>query len=146
MKVPQRFDKSGKDASMTTKITTFLMFDGRAEEAMNFYVSLFPDSRIVDIKRYGPGGPGTEGAIMRATVSLAGRDYLCIDSAVKHGFSFTPAISLFVTCTSDAEIATLAERLADGGQVMMPLDAYPFSRKFAWVADRFGVSWQLNLP
>lgn len=131
---------------MTAKITTFLMFEGRAEEAMNFYVSLFPDSKIVDITRYGADGPGAEGSVMRATATLSDQQFMFIDSAMKHPFTFTPAISLFVTCSSGTEIATLAEKLADGGEIMMPLDVYPFSRKFAWVADRFGVSWQLNLP
>lgn len=131
---------------MTARITTFLMFDGRAEEAMNFYVTLFPDSKIVGITRYGAEGPGAEGSVMHAVVNLAGQRLMFIDSAVKHPFTFTPAISLYVTCSSGTEIAILAEKLADGGEIMMPLDAYPFSRKFAWIADRFGVSWQLNLP
>ena len=83
---------------------------------------------------------------MPAIAHLAGQHLIFIDSAVKHPFPFTPAISLYVTCSSGTEIAILAEKLADGGEIMMPLDAYPFSRKFAWIADRFGVSWQLNLP
>lgn len=131
---------------MTARITTFLMFDGRAEEAMNFYITLFPDSKIVGITRYGAEGPGAEGSVMHAIVNLAGQHLMFIDSAVKHPFTFTPAISLYVTCSSGTEIAILAEKLADGGEIMMPLDAYPFSRKFAWIADQFGVSWQLNLP
>ena len=131
---------------MNQKITTFLMFEGKAEEAMNFYVSLFDGSKIIDISRYGPEGPGAEGSVLHATLELAGQRFMCIDSAMKHPFSFTPAMSLHVECSSGLEIATLVEKLADGGQIMMPLDTYPFSRKFAWIADRFGVSWQLNLP
>lgn len=131
---------------MTAKITPFLMFEGRAEEAMNFYISLFPESKIVNIVRYGAEGPGAEGSVMHAAVILAGQQLMFVDSSAKHAFTFTPAISLYVTCSSGTEIAILAEKLVDGGQIMMPLDAYPFSRKFAWVADRFGVSWQLNLP
>lgn len=131
---------------MTVKITTFLMFEGRAEEAIDFYVSLFPESKIVSITRYGPEGPGAEGSVVHAVVTLAGQQFMFIDSHVKHAFTFTPSISLFVTCSSGTEIAILAEKLADGGEILMPLDTYPFSRKFAWVADRFGVSWQLNLP
>ena len=61
-------------------------------------------------------------------------------------FTFTPAMSLFVECRSDAELATLFERLSEGGEVLMPLDQYPFSRRYGWVSDKFGVSWQLNLP
>jgi predicted 3-demethylubiquinone-9 3-methyltransferase (glyoxalase superfamily) len=68
-----------------------------------------------------------------------------IDSSVRHDFTFTPAISLYVTCHSEEEVDRLCERLAEGGQVLMPLNAYPFSEKFAWVSDRYGVSWQLTL-
>jgi predicted 3-demethylubiquinone-9 3-methyltransferase (glyoxalase superfamily) len=128
------------------KITTFLMFEGRAEEAMKFYVSLFENSRVEAIKRYGPGEAGAEGSVTLARFSLNGREFLCIDSPVKHAFTFTPAISLFVDCHSEPELDGLFGRLSEGGQVLMPLDRYPFSRKFGWIADRYGVSWQLNLP
>jgi len=128
---------------MSQKIRTFLMFDGRAEEAMSFYVSLFDGSRIVDIKRYGPEGPGKPGSVMKATVALAGQEFMCIDSAVKHAFGFTPSISLFVTCESETEIDRLAGKLGEGGMALMPLGKYPFATKFMWVSDRFGVSWQL---
>lgn len=126
-------------------IKTFLMFAGRAEEAMNFYVSLFPGATVDSIERYGPDGMGAEGSVMKANFTLNGQPFMCIDSPVKHDFSFNPAISLFVDCASEAEIDRLFAQLGDGGQVLMPLDAYPFSPKFAWVADRFGVTWQLNL-
>jgi predicted 3-demethylubiquinone-9 3-methyltransferase (glyoxalase superfamily) len=130
---------------MSTTVTTFLMFEGKAEEAMNFYMSLFKDARVIDIKRYGPGEGGAEGTVMKATFSLNGRDFICIDSPAKHAFTFTPSISLFVDCDGEAEVDTLFARLSEGGAVMMPLAAYPFSKKFGWVADKFGVSWQLNL-
>jgi len=71
---------------------------------------------------------------------------MAIDSYVQHQFTFTPSMSLYVTCDTHQEIDTLYQTLSEGGQVMMPLDAYGFSPKFAWIADRFGVSWQLNLP
>jgi predicted 3-demethylubiquinone-9 3-methyltransferase (glyoxalase superfamily) len=71
---------------------------------------------------------------------------MCIDSPVKHNFTFTPAMSLFVDCADEAELDTLFAKLSEGGQVLMPLDNYGFSRKFGWLADKFGVSWQLNLP
>lgn len=127
------------------QVTTFLMFEGRAEEAMTFYVSLFDDSGIESIVRYGPEGPGREGTVLHATFSLGGQRFMCIDSAVQHAFTFTPAISLYVTCASEEEIDRRFGRLAEGGQVLMPLAEYPFSRRFAWVQDRFGVSWQLTL-
>jgi predicted 3-demethylubiquinone-9 3-methyltransferase (glyoxalase superfamily) len=127
------------------KIITFLMFEGQAEEAMNFYISLFKDSAILNITRYGPNESGAEGSVVHATFTLNGQEFMCIDSSVKHQFTFTPAISLYVTCESEAEIDRLYKELSDGGEVLMPLDAYPFSQKFGWVADRFGVTWQLTL-
>src|SRR5882672_554494 len=86
-----------KTADLT--IRPFLMFEGKAEEAMNFYVSLFPGAKILDIKRYGPNQPGPEGSVMKASFSIAGQTVLCTDSFVKHGFTFTPAFSFFVDCT-----------------------------------------------
>lgn len=130
---------------METSVAPFLMFEGKAEEAMNFYVSVIPDSRILDIQRYGVEGPGAEGSVMRASFSLAGLTVMCIDSPVSHGFTFTPASSLFVTCSSKAEIDRIAGALGEGGQALMPLDDYGFSRRFTWLNDRYGVSWQLNL-
>jgi len=127
------------------KITTFLMFTGNAEEAMDFYMSLFAGSQILEITRYGPGEAGAEGSVMHATFLLNGQEFMCIDSNVEHAFTFTPAISLYVNCKTEAEIDRLFERLTQAGQVLMPLEQYPFSQKFAWVSDRFGVSWQLNL-
>jgi predicted 3-demethylubiquinone-9 3-methyltransferase (glyoxalase superfamily) len=128
------------------QITTFLMFFGQAEEAMKLYTSLFPNSAILHISRYAAGEEGPEGTVRHAAFSLNGQQFMCIDSSAQdHGFTFTPAISLYVTCASEPEIDRLFAELSRGGAVMMPLDAYPFSPKFAWVADRFGVSWQLTL-
>ena len=127
------------------KITTFLMFGGQAEAAMNFYTSLFADSAILSLTRYGPGEAGAEGSVMLATFALNGQEFMCIDSNVEHGFTFTPAMSLYVICTSEAEIDQLFEKLSQDGQILMPLGPYPFSEKFGWVADQYGVSWQLNL-
>jgi len=128
-----------------TLIHPFLMFRGRAEEAMNFYVSLFADGKVLEVERYGAGGPGNEGSVRLAKFSVAGLTVMCIDSPIEHGFSFTPAISLFVTCSSKEEIERLNAALSDAGSVLMPLNSYGFSSRFAWVSDRFGVSWQLNL-
>ncbi|MDQ0233342.1 VOC family protein [Metabacillus malikii] len=129
------------------KITPFLMFqDGNAEEAMNFYTSLFEDSEITSIVRYGANEAGPEGTVLQATFTLKGQEYMCIDSYVKHKFDFTPSFSSFVTCDSEQELNNLYHTLVEGGQELMPLDNYGFSKKFGWVNDRFGVSWQLNLP
>ncbi len=128
------------------KVIPFLMFqDGKAEEAMNFYTSLIEDSEITNIVRYGANESGAEGTIMQATFTLKGQEFMCIDSNVKHGFSFTPSFSIYVTCNTEDEIQNLYQRLNEGGQALMPLDNYGFSKKFGWVNDRFGVSWQLNL-
>ena len=128
------------------KITTFLMFEGNAEDAMTFYLSLFDDAEVVNITRYGGDGPGKEGSVQHATFSLAGQQFMCIDSPAHHDFTFTPAVSLFVQCDDEAEIGRLHAALTEQGTELMPLGSYGFSAKFAWVNDRFGVSWQLNLP
>ncbi|MEV7414965.1 VOC family protein [Streptomyces sp. NPDC089919] len=128
------------------QITPFLMFEGRAEEAMTFYLTLFDDAEVLDITRYGAGEEGTEGTVRLATFALAGQQIMCIDSPVSHAFGFTPALSLFVQCADDAELTRRYEALAEGGQALMPLGEYGFSTRFGWVNDRFGVSWQLNLP
>lgn len=127
------------------EITTFLMFEGHAEEAMRFYVELFPGSELKSIVRYGAAGPGPEGTVQLARFTVAGQQLMCIDSPVKHAFAFTPATSLYVACDTTAEVDRLFGRLSEGGQVLMPLDSYPFSERYAWVNDRFGVSWQIAL-
>src|SRR5262245_15905355 len=132
-------------SAMPASVTPFLMFEGRAEEAMSFYVSLFAGSRIIRIERYGPGEPGREGTVKRASFRVGGQELMCIDSPVSHGFGFTPSLSIFVECESEAEIDEVVSRLSEDGGVLMPLADYGFSKKFAWVNDRFGVSWQLNL-
>jgi predicted 3-demethylubiquinone-9 3-methyltransferase (glyoxalase superfamily) len=131
---------------MKPQVRPFLMFDGTAEEAMNFYISLFDDAKIISIERYGAGAMGKEGSVMKAAFALGGQEFLCIDTPVKHDFTFTPSISLFVDFDSEPRLDEVFAKLSDGGQIFMPLAEYPFARKFAWVADKFGVSWQLNLP
>jgi predicted 3-demethylubiquinone-9 3-methyltransferase (glyoxalase superfamily) len=129
---------------MAKSITPFLMFEGDAEAAMDFYLSLFPGSSIQAITRYDAEGPGKPGTVVTATFLLNGQAIMCIDSPVKHAFTFTPASSLFVECDSAAEVDRLFAALSDGGKVLMGLDRYPFASRFAWVNDRFGVSWQLR--
>ncbi|MDQ1662106.1 MAG: hypothetical protein QOJ68_2086 [Blastococcus sp.] len=130
---------------MATQIAPFLMFTGNAEEAITLYTSLFDDGRIVDLTRYGPEGPGAAGTVMRARFSLAGQEFLCTDSPPVHEFSFTPSFSIWIETESEDELERLFAALADGGTQLMPLDNYGFSRRFGWLNDRFGVSWQLNL-
>lgn len=122
------------------KVTAFLMFTGQAEEAMNYYTAVFTDSAIDNVTY------NEDGSVMLAQFRLADQVLLCIDSTIKHNFTFTPAISLYVTCGSEAEIDRAFSQLIEGGEELMPLGDYPFSRKFGWLIDCFGVSWQLNLP
>jgi predicted 3-demethylubiquinone-9 3-methyltransferase (glyoxalase superfamily) len=127
------------------KIRTMLMFTGQAEEAMSFYVGLFPDSGIDFLQHYGGDYPGPEGQVVHASFHLAGRGFLAMDSAIEQTAPFNPRISLYVTCADEAEVDRLFAALSEGGEVLMALDRYPFAAKYAWVADRFGVSWQLWL-
>lgn len=127
------------------KFTTFLMFDGKAEAAMKLYTSLFKQSAILNITRYGANEAGAEGTVQHATFTLNGQEFMCIDSNAQHAFTFTPSISLYVRCETEEEIERVFATLSQDGQIFMPLDRYPFSEKFGWVSDRFGVSWQLSL-
>ena len=129
---------------MAQAVSPFLMFEGKAEEAMTFYVLLF-SGEIVSLTRYGPGEPGPEGTIKRADFTLAGQHVICIDSHVNHGFTFTPAMSLFVECANETELDQVFVELSANGAVLMPPGNYGFSARFAWLIDRFGVSWQLNV-
>jgi predicted 3-demethylubiquinone-9 3-methyltransferase (glyoxalase superfamily) len=121
------------------------MFSGKAEEAMTFYMSLFEQSSIVSITRYGADEGGIEGTVLHSIFSLNGQEFMCIDSAPTHAFAFTPAMSLYVQCNTVEEIDRLFNELFRGGKMLMPLATYPFSKKFGWVSDKYGVSWQLNL-
>lgn len=131
---------------MTDQLSTFLMFqDGRAEEAMRLYVSLFDGASIDHVEHWGADGPGQAGKVKLARFTLAGHRLRCSDSPPVHAFGFTPSVSLFVECKDDTELERLFAELSRGGKVMMPLDDYGFSRRFGWCDDRYGVSWQLNL-
>jgi predicted 3-demethylubiquinone-9 3-methyltransferase (glyoxalase superfamily) len=125
------------------KITPFLWFDGKAEEAMNFYTSIFKNSKIGRINHYGEAGPGPKGTVMSVTFQLEGQDFYALNGGPE--FSFTPAVSFFVNCETQEEIDGLWKNLSEGGTVLMELNKYLFSEKFGWVLDQFGVSWQLNL-
>jgi len=128
-------------------VSTHLMFqEGNAQDAMALYASVFPGFRIDDIDKYASGEHGAAGTVKRADVDLYGHRLIVIDSPVKHAFTFTPSVSLFVDFAAAEELGTAFAKLAEGGKVFIPLDNYGFSRRFGWCSDRFGVSWQLNLP
>lgn len=127
------------------QVTTFLMFTGHAEEAMNLYTSLFPNSEIRLVARYGENDGGPAGTVQHAQFTLNGQLFMCMDSPIQHGFSFTPSTSLFATCDTASEVDALFAKLSEGGEVLMPLDSYPFSERYAWINDKYGVSWQLIL-
>jgi len=128
------------------KIITFLTFQKEdAELAMNFYIELFDNSKIIKLNRWGKDGPGKEGTIMHATFSLDGKLFMCSDSPPIHDWDFTPGVSNYVECENDEELERLYTKFSENGEVAMPLGNYGFSKKFGWVIDQFGISWQLNL-
>jgi predicted 3-demethylubiquinone-9 3-methyltransferase (glyoxalase superfamily) len=116
---------------MQKKITTFLTYDDRAEEAVEFYTSIFDDSRIVSATRYGAAGPGPEGSLMSATFELAGQEFMALNGGPSFGFA--QGISLFVDCETQEEVDELWEKLSDGGE----------KGPCGWLTDKFGVSWQI---
>ena len=130
---------------MAKSATPFLMFQGRAEEAINSYLSLFSGSRVENLMKFPAEDPQSGGKVMRAQLTLCGQTFLVNDSMVGHTFSFTPSFSVFIACDSAGELDDLFGKLSDGGEVLMGADNYGFSQRFAWVQDRFGVSFQLNL-
>jgi predicted 3-demethylubiquinone-9 3-methyltransferase (glyoxalase superfamily) len=113
------------------KITPFLWFDDKAEEAMNFYVSIFKNSKTGAVTRYGAGGPGPEGAVMTATFQLDGQDFMALNGGPL--FKFTEAISFFVNCETQAEVDELWEKLSAGGE----------KGRCGWLKDKYGLSWQI---
>ena len=114
------------------KITPFLWFDNNAEEAVHFYTSIFKNSKIGNVTRYGDAGPGPKGAVMTATFVLEGQEFIALNGGPV--FKFTPAISLFVNCQSQEEVDELWEKLTSGGGQ---------KGRCGWLTDKFGVSWQI---
>jgi predicted 3-demethylubiquinone-9 3-methyltransferase (glyoxalase superfamily) len=114
------------------KITPFLWFDDKAEEAMNFYVSIFKNSKVGNVTRYGDAGPGPKGTVMSATFQLDGQDFFALNGGPL--FKFTEAISFFVNCETQEEVDELWEKLtADGGS----------PHRCGWLKDKYGLSWQI---
>src|SRR5580704_5792418 len=113
------------------KITPFLWFDDKAEEAMNFYVSVFKNSKVGRVSRYGEGGPGPKGTVMSATFQLDGQDFFALNGGPQ--FKFTPAISFFVNCETQQEVDELWDKLSAGGR----------TDRCGWLQDKFGLSWQI---
>jgi predicted 3-demethylubiquinone-9 3-methyltransferase (glyoxalase superfamily) len=113
------------------KITPFLWFDRHAEEAVTLYTSLFKDCRVTDVKRYGAAGPGPAGSVMSMNFVLDGQEFMALNGGPH--FHFTPAISMFVRCETQAEIDELWEKLSEGGA----------KNRCGWLTDRFGLSWQI---
>lgn len=114
------------------KITTFLTYSDQAEEAAEFYVSVFPNSRIRNVTHYGAAGPGAEGSVMTVEFELDGQEFIALNGGPH--FTFTDGISLSVDCPTQDEIDRYWEKLSEGGQ----------KRVCGWLTDRFGVSWQVN--
>lgn len=137
------------------KTTAFLTFVGdncgKAEEAIKFYTSIFPNSEILEIVKYKAGElGGTPELVKYGVFILNGTEYRVSENNYKHAWSFSPGISIFVQCTPEDDIESLFNSLVDGGQVMIPLGHYPednygFGNMFGWCADKYGISWQLHL-
>ena len=113
------------------KITPFLWFDGKAEEAANFYTSIFKNSQIVNMMRYGEAGPGPKETVMSAVFELNGQTFIALNGGPM--FTFSPAISFFVNCETQEEVDDLWEKLSDGGE----------RQRCGWLKDKYGVSWQI---
>ena len=113
------------------KIVPFLWFDGKAEEAANFYVSVFKNSKVVRVTRYGDAGPGPKGSVMSCTFTLNRQEFYALNGGPQ--FSFTPAISFFVDCETQQEVDELWEKLSAGGS----------KDQCGWLKDKFGLSWQI---
>lgn len=113
------------------KITPFLWFDGQAEEAMHFYVSIFKNSKVVGLSRYGENGPGPAGTVMTATFQLEGQEFTALNGGPH--FTFSPAISFFVNCETQGEVDDLWGKLSAGGE----------PQQCGWLRDKYGVSWQV---
>jgi len=113
------------------KITPFLWFDDKAEEAVNFYVSVFKNSKVGLVSRYGEAGPGPKGKVMTATFKLDGEDFMALNGGPH--FTFSPAISFFVNCETQKEVDRLWEKLSEGGEKL----------QCGWLKDKYGVSWQI---
>ena len=127
-----------------TTATPFLMFQGQAQPAIDFYCASLPDARVLDMKRH-PTPTPNGGTVMLARVAICGREFLFSDSPPVHAFTFTPSSSIFIDCDSADQLDRLFAVLSDDGQVLMPVGDYGFSRRFGWLQDRFGVSWLLKL-
>jgi predicted 3-demethylubiquinone-9 3-methyltransferase (glyoxalase superfamily) len=113
------------------KIIPFLWLDGKAEEAMNFYTSIFKNSKLINIMRNGEAGPGSEGTVMSATFQLDGQEFIALNGGPQ--FTFSPAISFFVNCKTQDEVDDLWMKLSEDGETQGP----------GWVKDKYGVSWQI---
>jgi predicted 3-demethylubiquinone-9 3-methyltransferase (glyoxalase superfamily) len=113
------------------KVTTFLWFDHEAGEAAQFYVSIFNNSKILDIRRYGSAGPGAAGSVMTVSFQLEGQEFIALNGGPI--FKFNEAVSLFVRCETQEEVDTLWDKLCDGGQ----------PGRCAWLKDKYGLSWQI---
>jgi predicted 3-demethylubiquinone-9 3-methyltransferase (glyoxalase superfamily) len=113
------------------KITPFLWFDGEAEEAMRFYVSIFKNSRIVGVSRYGDAGPGPKGTVMVAKFELDGQEFLALNGGPQ--FTFSPAVSFVVNCETQGEVDDYWDKLSAGGE----------KQQCGWLKDKYGLSWQI---
>jgi predicted 3-demethylubiquinone-9 3-methyltransferase (glyoxalase superfamily) len=131
--VARRFTicRKSKEENSMQKITPFLWFDGKAEEAANFYVSIFKNSKMGKVNRYGDHGPGPKGTVMIATFQIDGQEFIALNGGPQ--FKFSPAISFVANCETQQEVDELWEKLSEGGE----------KRQCGWLQDKYGISWQI---
>ncbi len=128
---PEGIDTGHEEDTLTQKITPFLWFDNNAEEAMNFYVSVFKNAEVLSVSRYGEAGPGPEGSVMVASFRLNGQEFMALNGGPQ--FTFTEAVSFLIDCQSQEEVDYFWDRLSEGGE----------AGPCGWLKDRFGLSWQV---
>ena len=128
------------------KVTPFLMFNNQAEEAVNLYTSLFKNSEILTMVKYGEDGPGEPGTVQHSIFTLNGQVFMAIDADNGEELPMNPSISLYITVEDAMDIKRLFNGLKKEGAILMPKTSMPPFREFAWVQDKFGVSFQLALP
>lgn len=124
------------------KITPFLWFDGKAEEAIKLYTSVFKNSKIVSISYWGDGSPFPKEQVMNASFELDGQQFYAFDAGPQ--FKFNPSISFFVVCETEHETNAVWQKLIEEGKPLMALDKYDWSVKYGWLQDRYGISWQIS--
>ena len=127
-------------------VATYLLFQGDAEEALHFYQKVFRDTELTAIHHYPQSSGEIAGKLLPSRLRIGDHQLMLADSPNPHEFTFTPSTSIYINFETEDELIEAHDMLADGADILMPLDDYGFSVMYAWIQDKFGVCWQLNLP